>query len=78
MTGVQTCALPILRNDTNEASTWINSLPSGSGRDSAVYTLVSNIEREYPETALQWANTIGDERRREDMLRRINKRMTRV
>jgi hypothetical protein len=64
-----------LRNDTNEASIWIDSLPSGSGRDSAVSTLVSNIEREHPETALQWANTIGDERRRDYMLRRINKRL---
>lgn len=64
-----------LREDTNEASAWIDNLPNGSARDSAVYTLVGSIEGEFPATALQWANTIGDERKREYMLRRIEKRM---
>ena len=67
-----------LRSDMMEAGEWIGTLPDGRARDSAVYTLVQSIEEEHPETALQWANTITDERRREYTQRRIERRLERA
>jgi len=64
-----------LRNDTAEASVWIDNLPDGRARDMAVYTLVGSIEGEFPDTALQWANTISDPKKRKYMQQRLEKRL---
>lgn len=62
-----------VRNDATAATAWIDSLPGGQMRDGAVHTLVQSIESDYPGVAMQWAETITDERRRSQALRRLER-----
>lgn len=64
-----------IKADVMEAGNWIGRLPNGEARDGAVFTLVNSIEREYPETALEWANTISDPKKRVSAQRRLRKKL---
>jgi hypothetical protein len=64
-----------IRRDPLAASRWAAALPEGGDRDSAVSTLVRSIEKDDPEAAVAWAQTIGDEKTRESYFRRIARRV---
>ncbi|MDB6135460.1 MAG: hypothetical protein JWM59_3703 [Verrucomicrobiales bacterium] len=46
--------------DASAASQWLTGLPEGEGRDLAADKLVSVIARDDPDSAWQWALSIGD------------------
>lgn len=50
--------------DARATSEWIAHLPAGEGRDAAAQELVGVIARDDPESAWQWALSIGDRVRR--------------
>lgn len=59
--------------DPAAAGSAIDALPAGAGRDAAVTALVTVIAPEQGETAKTWAETVGDEQRRAELLALVAK-----
>ncbi len=55
------------QSDPVAASQWLTTVPPGEGRDRAVRHLISNLGDD-PESALTWAGTMTDAKRRQDGL----------
>jgi hypothetical protein len=64
-----------MRIDSLAASEWVATLGPSDERDSAVGSLITRIERTDLDAAFVWADTIADERRRDETMRRLNRRL---
>ena len=65
-----------LKRDSMKASEWIAHLPNSPERDSAVSALINNIERDDPETAIIWAETLSDPKAQLSIHNRILKQIS--
>ena len=65
-----------LKRDSMKASEWIARLPDSPERDSAVSALINNIERDDPETAIIWAETLSDPKTQLSIHNRILKQIS--
>ena len=54
---------------------WVASLDQGPARDSVVGALIYRIERDDPAAAAQWAETIVDNRKRDETFKRLLRRL---
>jgi hypothetical protein len=60
-------------NDATSASEALSRLPAGKGRDAAVAALVTAIAPAQAQAARSWAETIGDEQKRTELLALVAK-----
>src|SRR5205085_7589137 len=51
-------------SDAAGAGQWLKALPPGTSRDAAVSSYAQALVQFYPESALHWAETIGDKEAR--------------
>src|SRR5262249_54444777 len=57
--------------DIEAPGSWLNQLPRGAGRDSAVGGYVSKLTPQFPEFAVEWAQIITDPKLRAQQLEKV-------
>ncbi|HVU37178.1 MAG TPA: hypothetical protein VHC95_02490, partial [Opitutales bacterium] len=60
-----------LQTDSVAASQWINTLPPGDARDTAVEQIVNTQARNDPAATMNWATTIGNPDTRYSSIQRV-------
>ncbi len=56
-------------NDVDGAANFVLTLNEGNERDKVVETLVRRVQEQDPEAAFQWAESIGNEQKRDQSVR---------
>lgn len=71
--GMQEVVREWARKDPAAAAEWLNKYPAGPEMDKPVEALVRTVATKDPQNALTWAESITDEKRREDVVRDVNR-----
>ena len=62
------------REDSTAAAAWLQTLPAGASRESAVQAYVAQLTYSSPELAAPWAETLTDENARFSQIENIARR----
>lgn len=65
--GFRTIATEWTQKDAQATSEWIDPLPPGKEKDSAIQGMVWQLREKDPASSTIWASTVGDEKSREDL-----------
>jgi hypothetical protein len=61
------------RKDPAAAAEWLNKYPAGADMDKPVEALVRTVATKDPKNALTWAESITDEKRRDEVVKDVNR-----
>jgi len=56
--------------DATQAGTWIETLPAGGVKDTALFSFVGGLGQNDPATAVEWAQRISEPKLRDEALAR--------
>ena len=71
--GMQEVVREWARKDPAAAAQWLNKYPASADMDKPVEALVRTVATKDPQNALTWAESITDEKRREEVVKDVNR-----
>ena len=71
--GMQEVVREWARKDPTATAEWLNKYPASAGMDKPVEAFVRTVAQKDPQNALTWAESISDEKRREEVVKDVNR-----
>ena len=71
--GMQEVVREWARKDPTATAEWLNKYPASAGMDKPVEAFVRTVAQKDPQNALTWAESISDEKRRDEVVKDVNR-----
>jgi hypothetical protein len=75
--GMQEVVREWARKDPTATAEWLNKYPASAGMDKPVEAFVRTVAQKDPQNALTWAESISDEKRREEVVKDVKRHIER-